>query len=99
MNEQPHDMVLEKIHASGVQEWGCPVCGRRFLVQWPPEFNMIILEPGDQSANHSGSTGPLQMGPVSFNKGDGSRLAQEKRLDPWQQWMEDVDFDKWWNDR
>lgn len=59
---QRHEMVLEKTHESGAEEWYCPVCGRRFLMQWPPNYKKIILEPGDEYAVHNGGKGGLEMG-------------------------------------
>jgi len=56
MYEQPtHQMHLEMTHPSGAEEWVCSVCGRRFLMQWPPAYSRTILEPGDEYATHSGS--------------------------------------------
>src|SRR5574339_661412 len=53
MNDNYHEMVFEKAHLSGVEEWYCPSCGRRFLVQWPPSYKMIILEPGEKDTRHN----------------------------------------------
>jgi hypothetical protein len=36
MQEQHHEMVLEMTHASGMQGWYCPSCGRRILLLVPP---------------------------------------------------------------
>jgi hypothetical protein len=55
-----HEMELDRIHPSGAQEWLCPTCGRRFLMQWPPNYKKIVLEPGDTLATHSG--GSVNMG-------------------------------------
>ena len=54
--EQPerHEMRLERTESSGEEEWYCPTCGRRFLMQWPPEYKRTILEAGDESAIHAG---------------------------------------------
>jgi hypothetical protein len=63
MNQQEHhEMVLETTHASGAEEWYCPTCGRRFLMQWPPTYKKIVLESGDEEALHSGSKGGLSIG-------------------------------------
>lgn len=51
-----HEMELERTHPSGAQEWYCPTCGRRFLMQWPPNYKKIVLEPGDEQAYHSGGS-------------------------------------------
>ena len=58
MNEQEHhEMHLEMTYPSGAEEWQCPVCNRRFLMQWPPAYRKIVLEPGDEYAFHSGNKG------------------------------------------
>jgi hypothetical protein len=57
--QEHHQMVLETTHPSGAEEWYCPTCGRRFLLRWPPSYEKIVLDPGDQDAAHSGSKGPM----------------------------------------
>ncbi len=57
-----HEMRLEKTHPSGAEEWDCPTCGRRFLIQWPPHYRKIVLESGDEYALHSATKGGLRMG-------------------------------------
>lgn len=61
--EQPsrHEMVLVSTHETGAEEWYCPTCGRRFLMQWPPEYKKVILECGDENAIHSGGKGGVRM--------------------------------------
>jgi len=84
-NEQnKHEMVLERTHESGAEEWYCPLCGRRFLMQWPPNYKKIILEPGDEYAIHSGGKGGLVMGaaqvaqkPDEFAQDAADQSAQE----------------------
>ena len=53
MNEKHHEMIFKKIHISGLEEWYCPICGRRFLVQWLPAYMMIILAAGDKIIRHN----------------------------------------------
>ena len=57
--QEHHEMVLSVTHPSGAEEWFCPVCGRRFLLKWPPAYQKIVLEPGDEYAAHSGSKGEM----------------------------------------
>lgn len=58
MSEQPrHEMILGITHPSGAEEWYCPTCGRRFTIQWPPEYKKIILNAGDELAIHTGGKG------------------------------------------
>jgi hypothetical protein len=58
-----HEMELEKTHLSGVEEWHCPTCGRRFLITWPPNYEKVILEPGNESVIHSGGKGGVRLQP------------------------------------
>jgi hypothetical protein len=95
---QQHEMVLEKIHESGAEEWFCPTCGRRFLMQWPPAYKKIILEPGDDYAAHSGGKGGLIMGAIQTDQKEDTSLGDnDSGLAPWIAWMEKVDFDKLWD--
>lgn len=48
-----HDMELVEVHNSGAEEWHCPICARRFIIQWPPNYQKIVLEAGDEYAFHS----------------------------------------------
>ena len=57
MKPEQHEMVLMHTHSSGEEEWLCPICGRRFLMSWPPAYKRTILEPGDQYAYHAASKG------------------------------------------
>jgi hypothetical protein len=94
MNEQqPHKMVMEKTHSSGAEEWYCPSCGRRFLVEWSPAYNMSIIEPGDQCARHWGSMGGLNIGSLQVTPDDEAPFIEDSRLIPWVAWLEEVDFD------
>ena len=98
MNEQQqHEMVLEKTYPAGAEEWYCPACGRRFLVEWSPAYNMIIIEPGDQYARHRGSQVDLYTGAPQVEQNDEALLTEDSRLAPWLAWLEEVDFDDLWN--
>ncbi len=93
-NSQQHEMQLEKTHSSGAEEWYCPTCGRRFLMSWPPAYQKIVLETGDEYAIHNGGKGGLRMGPLQISEEqepvfpDDLRTALEDAL-------EDIDFDDW----
>jgi hypothetical protein len=97
MNEKYHEMIFEKTHISGVEEWYCPTCGRRFLVQWPPAYKMIILEPGEKDTRHNLSKVNSQRDAVQMTQTKESEPIEEFRLIPWIKWMEEVDFDSRWN--
>ncbi|MER8184127.1 hypothetical protein [Kitasatospora sp. NPDC094015] len=44
--------------ASGADEWSCPTCGRRISLKQPPEPDLVVLEPGDETAVHVGVIDP-----------------------------------------
>jgi len=90
---QQHEMRLETTHPSGAEEWYCPTCGRCILLRCPPTNEMIILEPGDQYARHSGSTGGLRIGPVQVAQRDAERdEVSEESLRPWIEALEDLNL-------
>jgi hypothetical protein len=60
-NLERHDMMLRATFASGAEEWFCPTCGRRFIIQWSPKYKRITLEPGDDYALHNGENGGLRL--------------------------------------
>ena len=97
MDEKHHEMVLEKTHVSGVEEWYCPDCGRRFLVQWPPAYKMIIVEQGDKDARHNVSKANSRTGSYPITQLKATDFIDEFRLIPWIKWMEKVDFDSRWS--
>jgi hypothetical protein len=82
--EQQHEMVLEMTHASGMQGWYCPTCGRRILLIVPPNSDMVIVDPGDKYAGHSGSIGGLRVGTnrISELKKEAEEISED-RLIPW----------------
>lgn len=93
MNEQHHEMVLEMTHPSGMQGWYCPICGRRILLLVPPNSKMVIVEPGDQYASHSGSTGGLRIGSVQVAERDEELYEiSDERLRPWIKALENLDL-------
>ncbi len=57
---EQHQMELVETYTSGAEEWFCPTCNRRFLMQWSP-YKKIVLETGDEYATHSGGKGGLNL--------------------------------------
>jgi len=96
-----HAMELIREH-EGMEEWLCPVCGRRLLVNWNPRFKRTVLISGDQSVTHSGfkkqeqSDEALFAGTVSHFAPD--KPIEESRLIPWARWMDKSNFANLWND-
>jgi hypothetical protein len=60
-----HEMILSGTGESGAEEWVCPTCGRRMLLRWPPRYEKLILEHGDEAAIHVGGKGGLRIGEVA----------------------------------
>ena len=104
MNEQQHEMVLEKTYPSGADEWYCPTCGRRLLMDYEPTFKKKVLETGDEYAIHSGGKGGLRMGSMLAMPVDDSiseepmTPIEDPRLAPWVAWLDEVGFESLWND-
>lgn len=99
MSEQiTHTMVLRGTHVSGAEEWYCPQCGRRFIMQWPPNYKRVILEAGDEYAYHTASKGGLQFGRVALtphgNRTDENDASDqtEDGLEVWSEWADQLDF-------
>jgi hypothetical protein len=82
---QHHRMHVQRIYPSGAEEWYCPVCGRRLVLQWPPAYARLVLIPGDEHAFHSGSKGGRGV------QADENRPeAEADELRPWLRWMRDA---------
>ncbi|SRR6266540_3442828 len=106
MQEQHHEMILEKTHSSGEEEWYCPACGRRMLINWHPQFKKTILEAGDNYAMHNATKGLMPIEPLKATSVDSDNsqveaetLIDDSRLSPWLAWLEEVDFDKLWDSK
>lgn len=89
--QEQHDMILEKTHDSGAEEWGCPTCGRKMLVQWAPAFKRTVLEIGDDTAVHNGSKGGLKMGQSTTTQPEPQIISDELR-DLIEDALKDIDF-------
>ncbi len=73
------------------------------MMHWPPAYQMIVLEVGDEYASHSGSKGGLRIGPVQVTQVEEGELTgqgeielteeEERRLGLWEEWLECIDFD------
>jgi hypothetical protein len=71
-DQAQHDMELVQTHPSGAEEWHCPTCGRRFLMNWPPTYSKIVIEAGDEYAIHSGAKGGLKLNVSTISQADDS---------------------------
>lgn len=91
-NVSSHEMVLVNTHASGAEEWLCPQCGRRFMMQWPPNYQMIVLAPGDLQIPHVGGKGGLRMGAPQLTQVDDDTVSEDS-LRLWLDALKDIEFD------
>jgi len=57
----PHEMTRTRTLEHGVEEWSCTQCSRRLLFRWPPAFEKIVLDRGDQWAAHVGGSGGVHI--------------------------------------
>ena len=57
-----HEMTLTGNTESGAEEWVCPSCSRRILLRWPPNYEKLVLEHGDENVIHVGGKGGLRVG-------------------------------------
>ena len=93
MDDLPrHEMRLEAVDSANREEWYCPTCGRRILMQWPPHYKKIVLESGDTHAGHSGGKGALRIGLPHVERTEESVLSDELRA-ALEKALEDIDFD------
>jgi hypothetical protein len=73
----PHQMVVIGRSGTGAEEWGCPSCGRRILLRWPPHHERIILHPGDDQVVHVGGRREVPDDPAGTPSGE--LTDQERR--------------------
>jgi hypothetical protein len=76
---ETHEMILNGCAESGAEEWACPDCGRRVLLRWPPDFERLILEHGDDRAVHVGAKGGVRMTGLEVNPSPSLDLSSEAR--------------------
>jgi hypothetical protein len=57
-------MVLIGPAGSDADEWLCPSCGRRMVLRWPPRYEKLVLDRGDDSVAHVGGKGGVAMAGV-----------------------------------
>ena len=94
-----HEMMLVKIYETGVEEWLCPICGRRLMMQRPPQFRRIILAMGDELVSHTASQESLRLvgaedanttaTPRTSSHTDDAQLATMR---VWADWIDQLDL-------
>lgn len=88
-SEKSHKLILVQKYKSGAEEWFCPTCGRRFILQWSPEYQRVVLEAGDETSIH--------------NTGRGAMIVyRPQEEDPWlapfAEWIEKGDIESRWTE-
>jgi len=63
----------------GVEEWSCTVCSRRLLFRWPPAFEKVVLDRGDEWAAHVGGSGGVRPGAADPAPADRADLPASDR--------------------
>lgn len=85
--QERHEMVLDKTHKAGAEEWCCQTCGRRLLFSWSPNYKKIVLDVGNNEAAHAGGKGGIVMGDVlSISTPNG----KEQLKDLWREFFGDM---------
>ena len=97
--QEQHVMQPVATHPTGTEEWYCPTCGRRFLIQWTPNYEKVILEAGDEYAIHTGGKGGLQMQSPQVDP-QGSAEQEEPLLSAelraaLEEVLKDIDMNDW----
>jgi hypothetical protein len=78
---------------SGAEEWACPDCGRRMLLRWPPNYEKLVLERGDDTAIHVGGKGGLRIGQVAVAPAPAPDPPPADVPAAEQQWLRDIGID------
>ena len=51
-----------RTHADASEEWVCPTCGRRLLVDRADDYRTQVLEVGDEGSGHVGGSAAMWRG-------------------------------------
>ena len=86
----PHEMVHQGTDATGMEEWRCPVCGRHFVIRWPPDYQRLVLAEGDPDASHVGTKGEVGFRGIQVTP------TAAPAEDDWRRWLRGHGID--WDD-
>lgn len=81
-----HTMRLAQTLPTGVEEWACPTCGRRILLDWETAPERVILQPGDDRARHVCGKGGLHLAAEAMDE-DAARLLDKLCRGPFGDWL------------
>lgn len=74
----PHQMTRTQTLEHGAEEWSCAQCGRRLLLRWPPAFEKVVLERGDEWAAHASAASDLRPVIEARRAGPGGLAARDR---------------------
>jgi hypothetical protein len=89
---QRHEMVHKGIDQSGAEEWLCRECGRHFVIRWPPNYDRLVLDPGDESATHFGRKGDAVIRHIQVSPASNEPPAAPDE-DAWLRWLRENGMD------
>lgn len=102
---QPHLLTLVKTHTDGAEEWICPTCGHRVLIDWNSTARKTVITPGDTTISHVGGCATRQFSPhmlaatgrsstspqpAIFVHEELGPIPMTETLHPWLRWMQSV---------
>lgn len=73
-------MIIDGGTDSSAEMWVCLSCDRRILLRWPPDYEKLVLEPGDDTVIHVGGKGGLRMGNVAVAPPASGEVPEQDRL-------------------
>ncbi len=94
--QESHEMVFERVIAHDIDELYCPICGRRIVVQWSPDFKKTVIEPGDENAIHTASKGGQSVEDQEAQHPEELSITDQERLAEWEVLLDEIGFESWW---
>ncbi len=94
--QESHEMIFERVIAHDIDELFCPICGRRIVVQWSPDFRKTVIEPGDENAIHTASKGGVSMEGQEEASPLELSVEEQERLAEWEVLLDQIGFESWW---
>lgn len=96
VEQEKHIMIHQGTDENGEDEYYCPTCGRRILLQMDP-YKKTVLSAGDEYVVHSGGMGGLVMGAATIASSDEQAEPDLERLAAWEVWLQELNFESYWD--
>jgi DNA-directed RNA polymerase subunit RPC12/RpoP len=94
--QEHHIMSHTGTLESGEDEYYCPTCGRRILLQMDP-YKKTVIHAGDDYAIHSGGKGGLMIGAQQVAPSNETQAPDTQRLAEWEGWLQELNFEALWD--